>query len=90
MATFHDIIGQEQIKEHLQNAISAKKISHAYIINGEKSSGKEFIARVFAMPCSVKRAEPSLVRNAIPVSRRCRTTSRTLSMSAMRSPIPSV
>ena len=27
MATFHDIIGQEQIKEHLQNAISAKKIS---------------------------------------------------------------
>ena len=36
MATFHDIIGQEQIKEHLQNAISAKKISHAYIINGEK------------------------------------------------------
>ena len=46
MATFHDIIGQEQIKEHLQNAISAKKISHAYIINGEKSSGKEFIARV--------------------------------------------
>ena len=33
MATFHDIIGQEQIKEHLQNAISAKKISHAYIIN---------------------------------------------------------
>ena len=49
MATFHDIIGQEQIKEHLQSAISAKKIAHAYISNGEKSSGKEFIARVFAM-----------------------------------------
>lgn len=49
MAEFKDIIGQEQIKEHLQNALSAKKISHAYIINGEKSSGKEFIAKVFAM-----------------------------------------
>jgi len=49
MAGFRDIIGQEQIKEHLQNAISAKKVSHAYIINGEKSSGKEFIAKVFAM-----------------------------------------
>ena len=49
MADFKDIIGQEQIKEHLQNAVSTKKISHAYIINGEKSSGKEFIARVFAM-----------------------------------------
>lgn len=49
MADFNDIVGQEQIKEHLQNAISSGKISHAYILNGEKSSGKEFIARVFAM-----------------------------------------
>ena len=49
MASFQDIIGQEQIKEHLQNALTAKKVSHAYIINGEKSSGKEFIAKVFAM-----------------------------------------
>ena len=49
MAKFSDIIGQEQIKEHLQNALEAGKISHAYIINGEKSSGKEFIARVFSM-----------------------------------------
>ena len=49
MAKFQDIIGQEQIKEHLQNAIAAGKVSHAYIINGEKSSGKEFIAKVFAM-----------------------------------------
>lgn len=49
MAEFKDIIGQEQIKEHLQGALSTGKISHAYIINGEKSSGKEFIAKVFAM-----------------------------------------
>ncbi|MBR1854275.1 MAG: DNA polymerase III subunit delta' [Lachnospiraceae bacterium] len=49
MAKFSDIIGQEQIKEHLQNALASKKISHAYIINGEKSSGKEYIAKVFAM-----------------------------------------
>ena len=89
MATFHDIIGQEQIKEHLQNAISAKKISHAYIINGEKSSGKEFIARVFAMTLQCEKGGTEPVRNAIPVGRRCRTTSRILSMSAMRSRIPS-
>lgn len=49
MARFRDVIGQQQIKEHLQNALSTGKISHAYIINGEKSSGKEYIARVFAM-----------------------------------------
>ena len=49
MASFKDIIGQEQIKEHLKNAIAAGKVSHAYIINGEKASGKEFIANIFAM-----------------------------------------
>lgn len=60
MAKFTDIIGQEQLKEHLQNAIATDKVSHAYIINGERSSGKEFIARVFAMAlqCEKDGVEP--------------------------------
>lgn len=60
MAGFQDIIGQEQIKEHLQNALNTGKISHAYIINGEKSSGKEFIAKIFAMAlqCEAEGVEP--------------------------------
>ena len=49
MAEFRDIIGQEQLKEHLQGAIERNKVSHAYIINGERNSGKAFIAKVFAM-----------------------------------------
>lgn len=49
MSRFMDIVGQEQLKEHLQNAIRLNKVSHAYIINGERSSGKEFIAKTFAM-----------------------------------------
>lgn len=49
MAKFTDIIGQEQLKEHIQNAIAENKVSHAYIINGERNAGKEFIARIFAM-----------------------------------------
>jgi DNA polymerase-3 subunit delta' len=57
MAKFGDIIGQEQIKEHLIGALAAGKISHAYIINGEKSSGKEFIARIFAMAIQCERGE---------------------------------
>lgn len=57
MAGFQDIIGQEQIKEHLRNAISAGKVSHAYIINGEKASGKEFIAKVFAMALQCEKGE---------------------------------
>ena len=60
MAQFKEIIGQEQIKEHLQNALASGKVSHAYIINGEKSSGKEFIARIFAMAlqCEKRDVEP--------------------------------
>lgn len=60
MAKFMDIVGQEQLKEHLQNAIAMNKVSHAYIINGERNAGKEFIARVFAMAlqCEKKEAEP--------------------------------
>ncbi|MCR5001141.1 MAG: DNA polymerase III subunit delta' [Lachnospiraceae bacterium] len=49
MAKFSDIIGQDHIKEHLKSAIESKKVSHAYIIHGEKNAGKEFIAETFAM-----------------------------------------
>lgn len=55
MAKFTDIIGQEQIRKHLQTALSLRKISHAYIINGERNSGKEFIARIFAMALQCER-----------------------------------
>jgi len=48
MALFSDIVGQEQLKEHLQNAIKLDKVSHAYIINGERNCGKEFLAKIFA------------------------------------------
>ena len=60
MAKFTDIVGQEQLKEHLQNAIATNKVSHAYIINGERSAGKEFIARVFSMTlqCEKQETEP--------------------------------
>ena len=62
MAGFEDIIGQEQIREHLQNAIATKKVSHAYIINGERFSGKEFIAGIFAMTlqCEKQGTDPCM------------------------------
>ncbi|MFT3984681.1 MAG: DNA polymerase III subunit delta [Lachnospiraceae bacterium] len=62
MATFSSIIGQEHIKEHLQRAILTNKISHAYVISGEKGAGKEFIANTFAMAlqCEKGGAEPCM------------------------------
>lgn len=48
MAKFSEIVGQDQIKEHLKTAITQDKVSHAYIINGERNCGKEFMAKAFA------------------------------------------
>ena len=49
MAGFKEIIGHEQIIEHLQNAITMDKVSHAYIFNGQDKSGKMMLAEAFAM-----------------------------------------
>ena len=48
MPAFKDIVGHEQIIEHLQNAITMDKGSHAYILNGPDKSGKMMIAEAFA------------------------------------------
>ena len=50
MAGYRDIVGHKQIIEHLKRAVSMNKISHAYIFNGEKDSGKRMIAEAFASP----------------------------------------
>ncbi len=48
MANFKDIIGQQQIKNHLQIAIKQNTISHAYILCGEKGSGKRTVSDAIA------------------------------------------
>lgn len=62
MAGFKDIIGHEQIIEHLKNAITMDKVSHAYIINGPEKSGKMMLAEAFAaaLQCEKGEAEPCL------------------------------
>lgn len=62
MAGFHDIIGHERIKEHLQKAIEHNKISHAYILTGEEGMGRKMLARAFAMTllCERSSQEPCM------------------------------
>ena len=57
---FQDIIGQEHMTGHLQNAIRMGKVSHAYIIQGEAGSGKKLLADVFAttLQCEEGGIEP--------------------------------
>ena len=77
MAGFKDIIGHEQIIEHLQNAIGMDKVSHAYIINGPDKSGKMMLAEAFAMALQCEKRH---VWSAIPADRRWDTISRILFM----------
>ena len=60
MAAFSDILGNEQVIGHLQNAIRMDKVSHAYILNAPQSAGKMMIAEAFAsaLQCEKKGVEP--------------------------------
>ena len=48
MFSFSEIVGHEQIKEHMQAAIREKKPFHAYLFQGEEGVGNEALARTFA------------------------------------------
>ena len=50
---FQDVIGQGKITGHLQNAIRMKKVSHAYLIQGEQGSGKKDVSQYFCEDITV-------------------------------------
>lgn len=62
MPGFKEIVGHEEIIQHLQNAIQLGKVSHAYILSGEAGSGKKLLANTFAMAlqCEKKGIDPCL------------------------------
>lgn len=47
-ANFNEVVGQEVIIDTLKNAVSNNKISHAYLFNGPRGTGKTSIAKIFA------------------------------------------
>ena len=67
---FQDVIGQEQITGHLQNAIRMEKISHAYIIQGEAGSGKKMLANLFATTLQCEEGASNPVGTVSPANRR--------------------
>ena len=62
MLKFDDILGHEQIKEHLRNAIETSKVSHAYILTGEAGMGRKSLANAFALTllCEKGGSEPCM------------------------------
>lgn len=62
MPGFSDVLGHEQTIQHIKNAIRMNKVSHAYMINGEKGSGKKLLAGLFAqtLQCEAGGTEPCM------------------------------
>lgn len=58
MANYSDIIGHEDIVKHFKNSIELGKVSHAYILNGEKGAGKRTLAAVVAKSLQCEAGEP--------------------------------
>ena len=48
MSSFKNVIGHEQIIQHMSTALKNKKISHAYIFEGPNGSGKNLLSKAFA------------------------------------------
>lgn len=60
MEGFKSVVGHKDIIQYIQNAVREDKVSHAYILNGERGSGKRMLAKLFAMTlqCEGQGTEP--------------------------------
>ena len=57
MSGFKDVVGHRNIIKYIESAVSADAVSHAYILNGERGSGKKMLANLFAMSLQCQNRE---------------------------------
>ena len=60
MSEFKNVVGHRDIIQYIQTAVEQNKLSHAYILNGERGSGKKMLAQLFAMTlqCESGKTDP--------------------------------
>lgn len=81
MGSFKDVVGHKDILKYISSAVENNRVSHAYILNGERGSGKRMLANLFAttLLCESGNSEPCL-GNVIPAGRQRAETIRILSV----------
>ena len=57
MSGFKDVVGHKNIIQYIGNAVTSDTVSHAYILNGEKGSGKKLLANLFAISLQCQNRE---------------------------------
>lgn len=60
MSGFKNVVGHRDIIQYIQDAVGQNKVSHAYILNGQRGSGKKMLAKLFAMTlqCESNKSDP--------------------------------
>lgn len=58
MGSFKDVVGHKNIIDYIRSAVQEDKVSHAYILNGEKGAGKKMLANLFATTLLCEKAGP--------------------------------
>ena len=59
MASFKDVVGHKDIIKYIHNAVEENKVSQAYILNGERGSGKKMLANLFATTLLYEKGGPA-------------------------------
>lgn len=58
MGSFKDVVGHKDIIKYIGNSIREDQVSHAYIMNGARGSGKKLLANLFATTLLCEKGGP--------------------------------